>query len=31
MRNFILQATGWFLTHGGNGGITEALASGVPM
>ncbi|KAJ7174998.1 UDP-Glycosyltransferase/glycogen phosphorylase [Mycena crocata] len=23
--------TGWFLTHGGHGGITESLASGVPM
>ncbi|KAJ7474291.1 UDP-Glycosyltransferase/glycogen phosphorylase, partial [Mycena latifolia] len=25
------SATGWFLTHGGHGGITESLASGVPM
>ncbi|KAJ7868679.1 hypothetical protein B0H13DRAFT_2558393 [Mycena leptocephala] len=24
-------ATGWFLTHCGHGGVTESLASGVPM
>ncbi|KIM38978.1 glycosyltransferase family 1 protein [Hebeloma cylindrosporum] len=24
-------ATGWFLTHAGNGGVTESLGSGVPM
>ncbi|KAF8965577.1 CobB/CobQ-like glutamine amidotransferase domain-containing protein [Flammula alnicola] len=24
-------ATGWFLTHGGNGSITEALGSGIPL
>ncbi|KJA16630.1 glycosyltransferase family 1 protein [Hypholoma sublateritium FD-334 SS-4] len=24
-------ATGWFLTHGGQGGVTEALASGIPL
>ncbi|KAJ6562255.1 UDP-Glycosyltransferase/glycogen phosphorylase, partial [Mycena capillaripes] len=32
-QQFILThpATGWFLTHCGNGGITESLASGVPM
>ncbi|KAJ7097452.1 hypothetical protein C8R44DRAFT_889359 [Mycena epipterygia] len=24
-------ATGWFLTHGGHGGVIESLASGVPM
>ncbi|KAJ7678554.1 UDP-Glycosyltransferase/glycogen phosphorylase [Mycena rosella] len=24
-------ATGWFLTHGGHGGIMEALSSGVPL
>ncbi|KIM47391.1 glycosyltransferase family 1 protein [Hebeloma cylindrosporum] len=24
-------ATGWFLTHGGNGGVTEALGCGIPM
>ncbi|KAJ7097455.1 hypothetical protein C8R44DRAFT_370256 [Mycena epipterygia] len=24
-------ATGWFLTHGGHGGIIESLSSGVPM
>ncbi|KAJ7473185.1 hypothetical protein B0H11DRAFT_2037540 [Mycena galericulata] len=24
-------ATGWFLTHGGHGGLTESLANGVPM
>ncbi|KAJ6550059.1 hypothetical protein B0H19DRAFT_1160311 [Mycena capillaripes] len=32
-QQFILThpATGWFLTHCGNGGVTEALASGVPM
>ncbi|KAK7033305.1 glycosyltransferase family 1 protein [Favolaschia claudopus] len=23
--------TGWFLTHGGHGGVMEAIASGVPM
>jgi len=25
------QATGWFLTHGGHGGIMESLSSGVPL
>ncbi|KAF8965570.1 hypothetical protein BDZ97DRAFT_1757126 [Flammula alnicola] len=25
------KATGWFLTHGGNGSITEALGSGIPL
>ncbi|KAJ6562256.1 hypothetical protein B0H19DRAFT_1143960 [Mycena capillaripes] len=32
-QQFILNhpATGWFLTHGGHGGITESLACGVPM
>ncbi|KAG6807555.1 hypothetical protein H0H92_007112 [Tricholoma furcatifolium] len=32
-QQFVLehQATGWFLTHGGHGGITEALWSGVPL
>ncbi|KIM47087.1 glycosyltransferase family 1 protein [Hebeloma cylindrosporum] len=25
------SATGWFLTHGGNGGVTESLGSGVPL
>ncbi|KAJ7865185.1 hypothetical protein B0H14DRAFT_3443151 [Mycena olivaceomarginata] len=29
--NWKSQATGWFLTHCGHGGITEALASGIPM
>ncbi|CAK5278845.1 unnamed protein product [Mycena citricolor] len=24
-------ATGWFVTHGGHGGITESLSAGVPM
>jgi len=24
-------ATGWFLTHGGHGGITESLSSGIPL
>ncbi|KAF9486600.1 UDP-Glycosyltransferase/glycogen phosphorylase [Pholiota conissans] len=24
-------SVGWFLTHGGHGGITEALASGIPL
>ncbi|KIM38975.1 glycosyltransferase family 1 protein [Hebeloma cylindrosporum] len=24
-------ATGWFLTHGGNGGVTESLGCGIPM
>lgn len=24
-------ATGWFVTHGGQGGLTEAVAAGVPM
>ncbi|KAJ7283947.1 UDP-Glycosyltransferase/glycogen phosphorylase [Mycena rebaudengoi] len=32
-QQFILNhpATGWFLTHGGHGGIIEALSSGVPL
>ncbi|KAJ7746615.1 UDP-Glycosyltransferase/glycogen phosphorylase [Mycena metata] len=32
-QQFILNhlATGWFLTHGGHGGIMEALFSGVPL
>ncbi|KAJ7510340.1 UDP-Glycosyltransferase/glycogen phosphorylase [Mycena galericulata] len=32
-QQFILNhpATGWFLTHGGHGGIMEALSSGVPL
>ncbi|KAJ7671889.1 UDP-Glycosyltransferase/glycogen phosphorylase [Mycena rosella] len=32
-QQFVLThpATGWFLTHGGHGGITESLAAGVPM
>ncbi|KAF8194649.1 hypothetical protein BJ912DRAFT_924123 [Pholiota molesta] len=25
------KSTGWFLTHGGHGGVTEALASGIPL
>ena len=24
-------ATGWFVTHGGQNGLTEAIVSGVPM
>ncbi|KAF8067710.1 UDP-Glycosyltransferase/glycogen phosphorylase [Lyophyllum atratum] len=32
-QQFILNhpATGWFLTHGGHGGVTESLGSGVPL
>ncbi|KAJ7047239.1 UDP-Glycosyltransferase/glycogen phosphorylase [Mycena alexandri] len=32
-QQFILNhpETGWFLTHGGHGGITESLSSGVPL
>ncbi|KAG5635137.1 hypothetical protein H0H81_012325 [Sphagnurus paluster] len=32
-QQFVLNhpATGWFLTHGGHGGITESLASGIPL
>ncbi|KAF8067713.1 UDP-Glycosyltransferase/glycogen phosphorylase [Lyophyllum atratum] len=32
-QQFILThpATGWFLTHGGHGGITESLGSGIPL
>ncbi|KAG6821111.1 hypothetical protein H0H93_006450 [Arthromyces matolae] len=32
-QQFILNhpSTGWFLTHGGHGGITESLACGVPL
>ncbi|KAF8194683.1 hypothetical protein BJ912DRAFT_1087311 [Pholiota molesta] len=25
------KSIGWFLTHGGHGGLTEALASGIPL
>jgi hypothetical protein len=27
----LLQATGWFITHGGFNGVTESLGSGVPL
>ncbi|KAG5650748.1 hypothetical protein H0H81_011179, partial [Sphagnurus paluster] len=32
-QQFILNhpATGWFLTHGGHGGVTESLSSGIPL
>ncbi|KAG5650747.1 hypothetical protein H0H81_011178 [Sphagnurus paluster] len=32
-QQFILnhQATGWFFTHGGHGGVTESLSSGIPL
>ncbi|KAG5647511.1 hypothetical protein DXG03_009448 [Asterophora parasitica] len=32
-QQFLLNhpATGWFLTHGGHGGITESLANGIPL
>ncbi|GLB39043.1 putative UDP-glucoronosyl and UDP-glucosyl transferase [Lyophyllum shimeji] len=32
-QQFILNhpATGWFLTHGGHGGVTESLGSGIPL
>jgi len=26
-----LQATGWFVSHGGFNGVTESLGSGVPL
>jgi hypothetical protein len=26
-----LQATGWFIAHGGFNGVTESLGSGVPL
>ena len=25
------QATGWFVTHGGHNGVTEAISAGVPL
>ena len=27
----LLQATGWFVAHGGFNGVTESLGSGVPL
>ena len=27
----LLQATGWFVSHGGFNGVTESLGSGVPL
>ncbi|KAJ6591295.1 hypothetical protein DFH09DRAFT_1420435, partial [Mycena vulgaris] len=32
-QQFILShpATGWFMTHGGHGGISEALSNGIPL
>ncbi|KAJ7161848.1 UDP-Glycosyltransferase/glycogen phosphorylase [Mycena crocata] len=32
-QQFVLShpATGWFMTHGGHGGLNESLGSGVPM
>ena len=27
----LLQATGWFIAHGGFNGVTESLGSGVPL
>ena len=29
--NTPLQATGWFIAHGGFNGVTESLGSGVPL
>ena len=28
---FALQATGWFIAHGGHNGVTEAISAGVPQ
>ena len=30
-KNLLLQATGWFVAHGGFNGVTESLGSGVPL
>ena len=27
----LLQATGWFVSHGGFNGVTESLWSGIPL
>lgn len=27
----LLQVTGWYLTHGGHNGVTEAVCAGVPL
>ena len=29
--NIFLQATGWFVSHGGFNGVTESLGSGIPL